>query len=146
MKPKDGNLWQLQQLLWVAIKTSLNRIVGQLFAELISKPLWIQKRSENQLWVHIAYRCKAFFAIFAVFWDKQQTTGMWEQWAAKHHATDAGELPCVMDGGEKVICKETYLPRWWRVHLCWFSQKCLPVRNHKRAELTVTPWLVSREG
>lgn len=32
---------------------------------------------------------------------------MWKERAAEHCATDAGELPCVTDGGEKVICEET---------------------------------------
>lgn len=81
----------------------------------------------------------------AIFYEMSIEKWVRKRQAAERCATDAGELPCVTVGGEKVICEETYLPRWWRVLLCWFSQKYLPVRSHKKAELTVTPWLAIRE-
>lgn len=48
----------------------------------------------------------------AIFYEAScRVAGCERSEAAEHRATDAGEVPCVTDGGEKVICEETYLPK-----------------------------------
>lgn len=47
----------------------------------------------------------------AIFYEMGIEKWVRKRQAAERCATDAGELPCVTVGGEKVICEETYLSR-----------------------------------